>query len=146
MPGTPLNKGRKTEAILASGLLLSFFAPWLYSMGTPIKAHEIRERLEGPHKLLSTFTRGTRISDDYHMSIFLYAVPLAAALVLILIGLRRYRPWIGALAGAAGLAAFWFLKGEVASLPFHRLAWGAYAALGAGAGLIASPAIRLFVR
>lgn len=138
--------GRKTEALLAAGMLLSFFAPWIYSLGAPVKAHEIRDRLAGPHKLLSAFTRHSRISDDYRMSIFLYAVPAAAALVLILIGMKRYRPWIGALAGVAGVAAFLFLRGEIANLPFHRLAWGAYAAMGAGTGLAISPAFRLFTR
>jgi hypothetical protein len=44
------------------------------------------------------------------------------------------------------LAAFFFLRGEVASLPFHRLAWGAYAAMGAGTGLVLAPAVRLFAR
>ena len=138
--------GRKTEALLAAGMLLSFFTPWLYSLGAPVMAHEIRERLAGPHKFLSAFTRNSRISEDYRMSIFLYAVPSAAALVLILIGLRRYRPWIGALAGAAGLAAFFFLRGEIATLPFHRLAWGAYAAMGTGVGLVVSPAVRIITR
>lgn len=144
MTRTTSHQARKTEALLAAGMLLSFFAPWLYSLGAPIRAHEIRERLAGPHKLLSVFTADSRISENYRMSIFLYAVPLASALVLILIGMRRYRPWIGALAGASGVAAFLFLRGEVAALPFHRLAWGAYAAMGAGAGLLAAPAVKSF--
>ncbi|HKP97380.1 MAG TPA: hypothetical protein VJ385_16660 [Fibrobacteria bacterium] len=127
------------EAALAALMLLSFFMPWLYSMGSPVAAHEIRERLAGPHRLLSAFTSGSRISQDYRLSAFLYAVPVAAGLVLALVLAGRYRPWMGVLAGGAGLAAFWFLRGEAAAFPFHRLAAGAYLAAASGAGLALSP-------
>ncbi|GEM_PF-2829257 len=131
------------EAALAALMLLSFFMPWLYSMGTPIRAHEIRERLAGPHRLLSVFTEGSRVSRDYELSVFLYAVPIVAGLVLVLVVLGKYRPWMGFLAGATALAAFIFLKGEVQSFPFHRLASGSYLALITGSGLAISPLLRI---
>ena len=76
------------EAVLAAVMLLSFFMPWLYSMGAPVRAHEIRERLAGPHKLLSAIKAGSRVSRDYELSIFLYAVPVLAGLVLVLPGVN----------------------------------------------------------
>ena len=130
------------EAALAALMLLSFFMPWLYSMGTPIAAHEIRERLAGPHRFLSTFTSGTRVSLDYHLSLFLYAVPFGAVLVLILVLLGRYRPWIGGVGGIAALVAVYFLHGEAAAIPFHHLARGAYLAAAVGAGLTISTLLR----
>jgi hypothetical protein len=134
------------EAALAALMLVSFFMPWLYSMGTPIAAHEIRERLAGPNRLISAFSAGSRVSRDYELSMFLYAVPLLAGLVLILVLLGRYRPWIGFLAGATGLAAFLFLRGEVQTFPFHRLASGSYLALASGASLALSPLLRVGAR
>jgi hypothetical protein len=131
------------EAALAALMLLSFFMPWLYSMGTPIRAHEIRERLAGPHKLFSAFTAGSRVSRDYELSIFLYAVPAVAVLVLVLVVIGKYRPWMGFFAGATALAAFVFLRGEVQSFPFHRLASGSYMALATGAALALSPLLRI---
>jgi hypothetical protein len=131
------------EAALAGLLFLSFFMPWLYSMGTPIAAHQVRERLAGPHRLISAITGGSRVSRDYELSIFLYAVPLVAGLVLILVLLGKYRPWIGFLAGATALGAFFFLRGEAQSFPFHRLASGSYVALATGAALALSPLMRV---
>ena len=131
------------EAGLAALMLLSFFMPWLYSMGTPIAAHEIRERLAGPHRLVSAFSAGSRVSRDYNLSLCLYAVPLLAGLVLLLVVLGKYRPWMGALAGATGLIAFWFLRGEIQTFPFHRMASGSYVALATGAALALSPLLRV---
>lgn len=131
------------EAALAGLMLFSFFMPWLYSMGKPIAAHEIRERLAGPSRLISAFGAGSKVSRDYELSIFLYAIPVLAGLVLILVLIGKYRPWIGFLAGATALAAFLFLRGEVQSFPFHRLASGSYVALAAGAALALSPLLRL---
>ena len=135
-PAKPRSKGRKTEAALAAALLVSFFKPWIYSLGTPLRIPEIRERLAGPHRLLSAFTSGSRVSADYRLSIWLYAIPIAAVLVLLLIGMNRYRGWMGALAGAGAVVAYFFLKGEVASFPFHKMAAGANLALGTGTGLV----------
>jgi hypothetical protein len=131
------------EAALAALMLLSFFMPWLYSMGSPVAAHQIRERLAGPHRLISAFTSGSRVSRDYRLSLFLYAVPLCAALVLALVLAGRYRPWTGVLAGGVALVAVYFLRGEAASIPFHRLAAGAYLAVASGIGLALSPMFRL---
>ena len=130
------------EAAIALLMLVSFFMPWLYSMGKPVAAHEIRKHLEGPHRLISHFTSGTRVSRDYELSIFLYAVPAAAAIILLLVLVGKYRPWMGFLAGSIALGAFVFLRGEVQSIPFHRLASGSYLALGAGAALAVSPLLR----
>jgi hypothetical protein len=146
MVNAATRKPRWMEAALAATLLVSFFQPWFYSMGTPIAAHEIRERLAGPHRLLSAFTSGTRLSLDYRLSLFLWAVPVCAGLVLALILIRRYRPWAGFVAGAVGVVAFFFLRGEVAAFPFHRMAGGAYLALTAGAGLALTPITGLLRR
>ena len=132
-----------TVAALAAVLLLSFFRPWLTSLGKPVSGPEIRSMLEGPHRLISLFDSGSRVSADYRLSAFLWAVPGAAACVLAAIALRRFRAWMAALAGAVAVAAFFFLKREVAGFPFHRLAWGSYLALAAGAGLLLSPLLRL---
>jgi hypothetical protein len=44
------------------------------------------------------------------------------------------------------LAAVLFLRGEVSSFPFHRLAGGSYLALGSGLGLALSPLLRFTAR
>lgn len=131
------------EACLAALMLASFFRPWIYSLGKPVAAHEIRERLAGPQRLVSTFIEGSRLSLDYRMSLFLYAVPIAAAVVLALVLIGRYRAWAGILSGTLAVTACWFLKGEVARFPFHRLAQGAYLAAFSGTGLMLAPLIRL---
>ena len=134
------------EAVLAAALLVSFFLPWLHSMGKPVAAHEIRALLEGPHRLLSMFDSGSRVSTDYRLSILLWGVPATAGCVLIAIGLKRYRAWMGLAAGATALVAFFFLKGEIAAFPFHRLAGGSYLAFAAGFGLAMAPIVRAAVR
>jgi hypothetical protein len=133
---------RGAEALLALGLFLSFFAPWLRSLGKPVPGPEIRDLLEGPHHLVSLFNHHSRVSVDYRLSLLLWAVPVAAALVLFAIGLRRYRGWMGLLAGCVTVAAFIYLKRELSGFPFHHLAWGSYAALSAGAALSLSPLLR----
>ncbi len=137
---------RGTEALLALGLFLSFFAPWLRSMGKPVAGPEIRALLEAPHRLVSLFNSHSRVSADYRLSIFLWAVPIAAGLVLLAIALRRYRGWMGILAGCVAMAAFVYLKRELAGFPFHELAWGSYSALAAGAALSLSPFLRFLPR
>lgn len=134
------------DAALALSLLGSFFLPWLSFLGTPVAAHEIRDRLRGPHRLLSAFTEGSRVSLDYNLSLFLWAVPLAAALAVAACLFRRARPWsapLAAIAGLAGIAAFLFLRLELRGYPFQRLEEGAWAALGAGIGLLAVSAARI---
>lgn len=142
------------EAILAAGLLVSFFLPWLSFLGAPVPAHRIRETLEGPHRLLSAFTRNSQVSLDYSLSLFLWAVPFTAASVLVLALLRRSRAWAGfsafavasplasLAAGLAAVAAFLFLRVELRSYPFQKLEEGAWMALLAGLGLLASFAAR----
>jgi hypothetical protein len=143
----PVSTG--VAGILALTLLGSFFLPWLSFLGTPVAAHEIRERLRGPHRLISAFTEGSQVSLDYTLSIFLWAVPLAAALVLIACLLPRLRGaplWSAVLAGLAGLAgtaAFLFLRIELRGYPFQRLEEGAWLALVAGIGLLAVAALRI---
>jgi hypothetical protein len=134
------------EAALAVGLLASFFLPWLHSMGKPVTAPEIRTLLEGPHRLISIFNAGSRVSADYRLSVFLWAVPITAGCVLVALLLRRYRAWMAALAGAVAVVAFVFLRNEIAAFPFHRLAWGSYLAVSAGCGLLLSPLLRLLAR
>lgn len=134
---------RRLEALLAGLLLLSFFLPWLYSMGAPVAAHQIRERLAGPHRFISAFSAGSRVTRDYHLSLCLYAIPVCAASILFLIFIRRYRAWNGLLAGTVAAAAFIFLRDEVANFPFHRLATGPYLALASGLGLAVLPLFRL---
>jgi asparagine N-glycosylation enzyme membrane subunit Stt3 len=133
---------RGWEALLALGLFLSFFAPWLRSLGKPVAGPEIRTLLEAPHRLVSIFHPHSRVSADYRLSAFLWAVPIAAALVLIAIALGRYRGWMGLLAGCVAATAFIYLKRELAGFPFHHLAWGSYVALMAGVGLSLSPLLR----
>jgi hypothetical protein len=142
MAGKRRQPTRRAEGLLAVLLLLSFFMPWLYSMGAPIAAHKIREHLAAPHRLVSLFTSGSRVSRDYNLSICLYAVPACAILILILILLGRYRAWAGILAGACAVLAFWFLRGEIDGFPFHRLASGSYVALASGLGLAVMPLFR----
>jgi hypothetical protein len=133
---------RGAEALLALGLLLSFFAPWLRSLGKPVAGPEIRALLEAPHRLVSIFNPHSRVSEDYRLSLFLWAVPIAAGLVLVAIALGRYRGWMGLLAGCVAVVAFIYLKRELAGFPFHQLAWGSYSALSAGAALSLSPLLR----
>jgi hypothetical protein len=134
------------EAILALGLFLSFFSPWLRSMGNAVSAPEIRDLLSGPHRFLSSFHAGARISADYRLSLFLWAVPIAAAGILIAIASRRYRNWMAAAAGGLAVVAFAFLRHEVEAFPFHTLAWGAYLALILGIALLACSLGRILSR
>lgn len=137
---------RWLDTCLAASLLASFFLPWLSFLGSPVAAHEIRERLRGPHRLVSVFTRDSQVSLDYSLSLFLWAVPFAAALVLVLCLLKRDRAWSGLLAGLAAAAAFIFLRVELRAYPFQHLEAGAYLALASGIGLIAVGLLRLRVR
>lgn len=134
------------EAALALGLLAGFFFPWLRSLGNPVSAPEIRDLLAGPHRLLSSFHAGSRISTDYRLSLFLWAVPMAAAGILIAIALRRYRDWMSVAAGGLAVTAFFFLRHEVEGFPFHRLAWGSYLALALGIALVVSALGRILSR
>jgi hypothetical protein len=142
MPQANRHRGWR-EAALAGLMLLSFFMPWLNSMGKPVAAHEIRDLLAGPHRLISTFASGSRVSRDYDLALWLYAIPVVAGLVVLLVILGRYRPWVGLLAGAVGLGAFLFLRGEIGDIPFHRLASGSYLALASGAALALSTLLRI---
>ena len=146
MDRKPKPAHRIPEAALALGLLLSFFLPWLYSMGKPVAAPGIRRLLEGPHRLVSVFHGSSRVSADYQLSICLWAVPSVAAFLLAAIAFRSYRAWMAPLAGTAAMAAFFYLRREADAFPFVRLAWGSYAAAAAGAGLVLSPLRRLFPR
>jgi hypothetical protein len=130
------------ETALAAAMLLSFFTPWLYSLGNPVAAYQIRENLAGPHRLASVFTRDSRLSQDYRLSWFLYAIPLGAALILAGLALGKYRAWMGFPAAILTVAAFLFLRGEVAAMPFQRLAWGPYLAMASGVGLALLPVLR----
>ena len=143
MAKTKRRPGHKLEALFAALLLFSFFRPWLYSMGVPVAAYQIRERLAGPHRLISTFTTNSRISQDYDFAIYLYAIPLCAVTLLLLLFIRRYQGWMGCLAGTIAIAAYFFIRSEAASLPFHRLAGGPYLALVSGIGLVLLPSYRL---
>ena len=142
MAKTKRQPSRWVEAFLAALLLQSFFLPWLYSMGVPVAAYQIRERLAGPHRLISSFTSGSRISHDYDFAIYLYAIPLSAALILVLLFMRRYQAWMGCLAGAFSLVAFLFIRNEVGNFPFHHLAKGPYLTLVSGLGLAVVPILR----
>lgn len=134
------------EAALALGLLVGFFFPWLRSMGNPVSAPEIRDLLAGPHRFLSSFHAGSRISADYRLSLFLWAVPIAAAGILVAIALRRYRNWMAIAAGGLAVVSFCFLHHEIEGFPFHRLAWGSYLALTLGIALLASALGRILSR
>jgi hypothetical protein len=135
-----------TEAALALGLLFSFFLPWLHSMGQPVSGPGIRDLLAGPHRLVSLFNSASRISADYRLSLFLWAVPLAAGCILMAIAFRRYRAWMAVLAGGLAVAAFFFLRHEIEGYPFHRLAWGSYLALTIGIALAMAPFLRMRAR
>ena len=143
MPQVKRHRGWREAALAGLLLLLSFFMPWLYSMGTPVAAHEIRERLAGPHRLVSTFASGSKVSRDYDLALWLYAIPVVAGLVVLLVLLGRYRSWIGLTAGAVGLGCFLFLRSEVGDIPFHRLASGSYLAFASGAALALSPFLHM---
>jgi len=131
------------EASLAAALLLSYFLPWIYSLGAPVAAHGIRELLAGPNRLLSVFDSGSRVSMNYTLSAGLPAIPILAGLVLFLILVRKYTPWAGVAAGGMAVAAFFFLNGVVQAFPFHRRAAGAYLAAVSGAGLALAVGSRL---
>lgn len=131
------------ETGLAALLMYGFFRPWVFSMGTPIAPYQLRDRLEGPQRLLSALSGASRLSMDYDLALGLYAVPAGAALVLLLAAAGSYRPAAGLAAGLAAVAAFFFLQIEVAHFPFHHLAEGAYLSLGCGAGLLLSALLKL---
>lgn len=137
---------RLADVALGAVLLYSFFQPWLSFLGSPVAAHRIRETLQGPHRLVSAFTRDAQVSADYALSLWLWAVPAAAALVLVLGALRgagpKARAAAGFAAGAVAVAAFLFLRVRLAGYPFQRLESGAWLALSAGIGLLLVAAVR----
>ena len=137
---------RLLDGSLAIALIYSFFQPWLSFMGTPVAAHRIRETLGGPHRLASAFTREAQVSLDYSLSLFLWAVPAAAAVTIFLCLRRGAGPRLRAAAGlATGLlatAAFLFLRRQLQSYPFQRLEEGAWLTLLCGLGLLGIAALR----
>jgi len=145
MKRKPSTGNAKIDAALALGLMLSFFLPWLHSMGKPVSGPEIHGLLEGPHRFFSAFHPDSRISIDYRLSVLLWAVPVAGGCLLLAMLLRRYRGWMAAPAGGLALAAVFFLQNEVAGFPFHRLAWGSYLAASLGAALIFSALWRALI-
>jgi len=141
---------RLADGALAAVLLYSFFRPWLSFLGSPVAAHRIRETLQGPHRLASAFTRDAQVSSDYALSLWLWAVPAAAALVLVLGAMRGAGPGARALAGfaagAVAVAAFLFLRARLAAYPFQRLESGAWLAFACGLGLLLVAAVRAGMR
>lgn len=146
---TPLRWG---EAAAAALLLLAFFLPWLTIMGASVSALGIRDQLEGPHRLVSAFTRESRVTFNYSISLWLKLLPLATATLLIPALWRRARlnPWARAarplaaiLCGAGAVAAFFYLRSEAAAFPLVDLAYGAGLAACAGAALAAIAAARM---
>lgn len=137
------------EAVSAALLLWSCFLPWLFVMGAPVAAHGIREQLEGPHRLASFFTAHARVSFDYSLSLWLRALPFAAALALAAALWRRSGgPFWAATAagiacGAGALVAFFYLRSEAVTWPFVHLGYGARLAAWTGTSLAAASASRL---
>lgn len=141
---------RLADGALAAVLFFSFFRPWLSVLGSPVAGHRIRETLQGPHRLVSAFTRDAQVSSDFALSLYLWAVPAAAALVLV-VGLLRgagpkARAAAGFAAGCVAVAAFLFLRVRLAGYPFQRMESGAWLSLSAGVGLLLVAAIRAGMR
>jgi hypothetical protein len=137
---------RGAETVLSASLFGSWLLPWVSLLGSPLMAYEIRERLRGPHRLVSAFTRDSQISFDYAFSRWLWLVPASAALAfaLSLSGRGgRARGWACLLAGAAGMGAFAFLKVRLSAYPFQHLEDGAFLAVFAGTGLGVAGVLRL---
>lgn len=127
-------------------LVVSFFRPWLYSLGAPIAGYQIRERLMGPAKLVSFFNNHNDLVRDYQISWCLYLVPALACLTIIASFTRLYHAMLGLATGIASILAFFFLKHELDKFPLHRLASGAYLALWMGIFLIFISWLRLKFR
>ena len=134
---------RLLEGALAAAVLYAWTLPWLAFMGSPVRPDEIRERLRGPHRLVSAFTSDSQISLDYALSAWLWAVPCAAGIALAFRLLRRKTAWPALAAGAAAVSAFLFLRIQLRSYPFQRLEDGAWLTLAAGIGLLAVGALRM---
>lgn len=134
---------RILEGALAAAVLYAWTLPWLAFLGSPVRPGEIRERLRGPHRIVSAFTSDSRISLDYALSAWLWAVPCAACIALAFRLLRRRTAWPALAAGAAAVSAFLFLRIRLRAYPFQRLEDGAWLVLAAGIGLLAVGALRM---
>jgi hypothetical protein len=134
---------RLLEGALAASVLYAWTRPWLAFMGSPVLPVEIRERLSGPHKLVSAFTSDSQVSLDYALSAWLWVVPCAAGIALgcRLLGMKAAMPALAA--GAAAVSAFLFLRIQLRSYPFQRLEDGAWITFAAGIGLLAIGLLRM---
>jgi hypothetical protein len=134
---------RLLEGALAASVLYAWTRPWLAFMGSPVLPFEIRERLRGPHRLVSAFTSDSQVSLDYALSAWLWVVPFAAGIALGFRLLRMRTAWPALAAGAAAVSAFLFLRIQLRSYPFQRLEEGAWITFAAGIGLLAAGLLRM---
>ncbi len=133
------------EIILALGIILSFFLPWVHSLGNSIAGYEIRKFLEAPHKLFSIFSSNNKFSQDYYLSHWLFLLPLFAGIILFLIWIKAYRNWMGILIGCGAIFVYHFLKHEIQGLPFHHLGKGASWTLKLGWAWIGLSGVKILV-
>jgi len=136
-------KSFNLEFALSVLLLISFFRPWLYSLGAPVAAYQIRDHLEGPSKLVSFFSKNSDLVRDYNLSWCIYFMPGFTVLTLVLILAKMYHSIVGLITGAAAIVAFLFLRHELPKFPFHHLVSGSYLALGLGIALVSISLLRL---
>lgn len=107
-------------ALCAAGVIAAFFQPWVKGPGGPVSAPHLREVLEGPHKLLSLFNQDNRVSLNYRLAPYLWALPVSAGTTMVLT-LIPGGPALPALVtgGVAWVSSAYF-RSEVRQMPFHR--------------------------
>jgi|GEM_PF-4617893 len=110
--------------ICAVALIAVFFQPWVRGPGGGISAPRLRENLEGTHHFLSVFKKKNRVSHNYAIAPWLWAIPGTAGVTLVAAAIPIFPLWPGFLAGGAAIGASRYLQAEVERIPFHRAAEG----------------------
>ncbi len=107
-------------ALCAAGVIAAFFQPWVKGPGGPVSAPHLRETLEGPHKLLSLFKQDNRVSLNYRLAPYLWALPASAGMTLVLTLIPGGPALPALVTGGVAWVSTAYFQSEVRQMPFHR--------------------------
>jgi hypothetical protein len=114
---------RFLTVICSIALIMAFYQPWVMGPGGGINAPDLREALHGPHTFLSLFTHDSKVSRNYRLAPWLWAIPASAGVTVVTAAfpLTTALPAIPALLtglGAAGAAEYFHQ--EVKAMPLYH--------------------------
>lgn len=124
-------------------LLCAFFQPWIGDSKEGVNALHLKERMEGPHQLLSLITRKGRLDRDYRLAEKTWILGAAEGVAMASVLWSPLTGWPGLITGAAASGAALWAKPEINSYPFQQSGHGVVLTLWSGLGLCAASALRL---